>query len=104
MILKKSIHYNDVSAQMGSNRCRMRILEQGANKWQITKTLIYTRPNGFHSVYWVDVFGRYVFYIDFAESISDKYSEIGEVVEISEPIYTEEMAKYLMKHEGVKVK
>ena len=104
MILKKSIHYNDASTQMGSNRCRTRILEQGANKWQITKTLIYTQPNGFNSVYWVDVFGRYVFYIDFAESISDKYAEIGEVVEISEPIYTEEMAKYLMKHEGVKVK
>ena len=104
MILKQSIHYNDASTQMGSNQCRMRILEQGANKWQITKTLIYTQPNGFHSVYWVDVFGRYVFYIDFAESISAKYAEIGEVVEISEPIYTEEMAKYLMKHEGVKVK
>ena len=104
MILKQSIHYNDASTQMGSNQCRMRILEQGANKWQITKTLIYTRPNGFHSVYWIDVFGRYVFYIDFAESISDKYAEIGEVVEISEPIYTEEIAKYLMKHEGVKVK
>ena len=104
MILKKSIHYNDASTQMGSNRCRMKILEQGANKWQITKTLIYTQPNSFHSVYWVDAFGRYVFYIDFAESISDKYAEIGEVVEISEPIYTEEMAKYLMKHEGVKVK
>ena len=104
MILKKSIHYNDASAQMGSNRCRMRILEQGANKWQITKTLIYTQPNGFHSVYWVDAFGRYVFYIDFAESISDKYSEIGEVVEISEPIYTEEMAKYIQNHEGIVIK
>ena len=61
----------------------MKILEQYANKWQITKTLIYTRPNGFHSVYWVDVFGHYVFYIDFAESISDKYAEIGEVIERS---------------------
>lgn len=104
MILKKSIHYNDASAQMGSNQCRMRILEQYANKWQITKTLIYTRPNGFHSVYWVDVFGHYVFYIDFAETITDEYAKIGEAVEISEPIYTEEMAKYLIKHEGVKVK
>ena len=104
MILKKSIHYNDASAQMGSNRCRMRILEQGANKRQITKTLIYTRPNGFHSVYWVDAFGRYVFYIDFAESISDKYAEIGEVIEISEPVYTEEMAKYIQNHEGVVIK
>lgn len=44
------------------------------------------------------------FYLDFAESITDEYAKISKVVEISEPIYTEEMAKYLMKHEGVKVK
>ena len=104
MILKKSIHYNDASTQMGSNRCRMRILEQGANKWQITKTLIYTRPNGFHSVYWVDVYGNYVFYIDFAESISDKYAEKRKDIEITEPIYTEEMDKYIQNHEGVVIK
>ncbi len=104
MVLKQSIHYPDAVEQMSINLCRMRILERGANKWQIVKTLIYTRPNGFHSVYWVDVFGRYVFYLDFAESITDRYAEIGEVVEINEPIYTEEMAEYLMKHEGVGVK
>lgn len=104
MVLKQSIHYPDVVTQMGSNLCRMRILEGYAKKWQIAKTLIYTRPNGFHSVYWVDVFGHYVFYLDFAESITDRYAEIGEVVEINEPIYTEEMAEYLMKHEGVGVK
>lgn len=104
MVLKQSIHYPDATTQMGNNLCRMQILEQGANKWQIAKTLIYTRPNGFHSVYWVDVFGNYVFYLDFAESISDEYAEIGEVIEVNEPIYTEEMAKYLMKHEGVEVK
>ena len=104
MILKQSIHYSDASTQMGSNQCRMRILEQGANKWQITKTLIYTRPNGFHSVYWVDVYNNYVFYLDFAESITDEYAKIGEVIEISEPIYTEEMAKYIQNHEGVVIK
>ena len=104
MILKKSIHYNDASAQMESNQYRMRILEQGANKWQITKTLIYTRPNGFHSVYWVDVYNNYVFYLDFAESITDEYAKIGEVIEMSEPIYTEEMAKYMQNHEGVVIK
>ena len=104
MILKQSIHYPDAVTQMGSNLCRMRILEGYANKWQIAKTLIYTRPNGFHSVYWVDVFGNYVFYLDFAESITDRYAEIGEVVEVNEPIYTEEMYEYLMKHEGVGVK
>lgn len=104
MILQQSVHYFDATTQMGSNLCRMRILEQGAKKWQITKTLIYTRPNGFHSVYWVDIFNKYVFYLEFAESISDKYAEIGEVIEVNEPIYTEEMAEYLMKNEGVEVK
>ena len=104
MVLKQSIHYPDAVEQMDSNLCRMRILERGANKWQIAKTLIYTRPNGFHSVYWVDVFGNYVFYLDFAESITDRYAEIGEVVEVNEPIYTEEMYEYLMKHERVGVK
>ena len=98
MILKQSIHYPDAVTQMGNNLCRMRILEQGANKWQIAKTLIYTRPNNFHSVYWVDVFGNYVFYLDFAESISDEYAEIGEVVEVNEPIYTEEMYEYIQNH------
>ena len=98
MVLKQSIHYPDATTQMGNNLCRMRILEQGAKKWQIAKTLIYTRPNGFHSVYWVDVFGNYVFYLDFAESISDRYAEIGEVVEVPEPIYTEEMYGYIQNH------
>ena len=104
MILKQSIHYNDASTQMGSKQSRMKILEQDANKWQITKTLIYARPNGFHSVYWIDVYGNYVFYLDFAESITDEYAKIGEVIEKSEPIYTEEMAKYIQNHEGVVIK
>lgn len=98
MILKQSIHYHDAFTQMGNNLCRMRILEQGANKWQIAKTLIYTRPNGFHSVYWIDVFGNYVFYLNFAESITDRYAEIGEVVEVPEPIYTKEMYEYIQNH------
>lgn len=98
MVLKQSIHYPDAVEQMSSNLCRMRILEDYSNKWQIAKTLIYTRPNGFHSVYWVDVFGNYVFYLDFAESIPDRYAEIGEVVEINEPIYTEEMYEYIQNH------
>lgn len=98
MILKQSIHYPDAVEQMGSNMCRMRILEGYAKKWQITKTLIYTRPNGFHSVYWVDIFNKYVFYLEFAESISNKYAEIGEVIEVNEPIYTEEMYEYIQNH------
>ena len=43
-------------------------------------------------------------FLDFAETITDEYTKISEVVEISEPIYTEEMAKYIQNHEGVKVK
>ena len=98
MVLKQSIHYPDAVEQMGSNLCRMRILEGYAKKWQIAKTLIYTRPNGFHSVYWVDVFGKYVFYLDFAESVADEYAKIGEVVEVPESIYTEEMHEYIQNH------
>lgn len=49
-------------------------------------------------MYWVDVFGNYVFYLDFAESITDIYAEIGEVVEVNEPIYTEEMYEYIQNH------
>ena len=47
---------------------------------------------------------NYVFYLDFAESITDEYAKIGEVIDRSEPIYTEEMAKYIQNHEGVVIK
>ena len=47
MVLQQSIHYPDVTTQVSNNRGNLQLLERGKEKWEITKTLIRTTPNGF---------------------------------------------------------
>lgn len=94
MVFKQSIHYPDAVEQIGSNRS-MRMLELYKNKWQIEKTIIHMNPNGMPDVIYIDTYGNYV-YERFYCTV--EYPVIGELIEVSESICTEEMAEYIKNH------
>ena len=86
MVLQQSIHYQDAIAQVANNRGNLQLLERGKEKWEITKTLIRTAPNGFKYPYYLDKNGKCVYYNSWMPSTSPKpdFPLIGEVE------YTEE--------------
>ena len=61
MVLQQSIHYPDVTTQVSNNRGNLQLLERGKEKWEITKTLIRTTPNGFTYPYYLDKKGECVY-------------------------------------------
>ena len=86
MVLQQSIHYQDAIAQVANNRGNLQLLERGKEKWEITKTLIRTAPNGFKYPYYLDKNGKCVYYNSWMPSTSPEpdFPLIGEVE------YTEE--------------
>ena len=61
MVLQQSIHYQDAIAQVANNRGNLQLLERGKEKWEITKTLVRTAPNGFKYPYYLDKNGKCVY-------------------------------------------
>ena len=86
MVLQQSIHYQDAIAQVANNRGNLQLLERGKEKWEITKTLIRTAPNGFKYPYYLDKNGKCVYYNSWMPSTSPEpdFPLIGEIE------YTEE--------------
>lgn len=80
MIINKSIHFPDASEQIASNGTR--ILNRGARKWDIKKTLVYVYPNGMHFPVWLDSEGNYVYYN--TGTVGGAYPVIGELEYASE--------------------
>lgn len=86
MVLQQSIHYPDVTTQVSNNRGNLQLLERGKEKWEITKTLIRTTPNGFTYPYYLDKDSKCIYYNVWMPCTSPKpdFPLIGEVE------YTEE--------------
>ena len=86
MVLQQSIHYQDAIAQVANNRGNLQLLERGKEKWEITKTLIRTAPNGFKYPYYLDKNGKCVYYNSWMPSTSPE----PDLPLIGEIEYTEE--------------
>lgn len=80
MIINKSSHYLDASEQIASNG--IKILNTGARKWDIEKTLVYVNQNGMHFVAWLDSKGKFVYYN--IGDVKGAYPVIGELEYTSE--------------------